>query len=142
MFPDADGSGDHGAPVFGGLGVVQGSQYHVVADEGAVADVDAHLVLEFAAHVDKNVFSNVDVFPTIGIEGGKQAKALIHRGTDELREEGTQFLRLVIAAVDLGGDAQRLLADAVHELVGLAAALHGVPLFRCSKNWSRSMVSS
>ena len=107
--------------------MVEGGQYHVVADEGAVPDGDAPLVLELAAHVDKDVFPHMDVFAAVGVEGGEKAKALIHRPAGELGEEGAQLLGLVVAAVDFSCQAQGLLADGVHELVDLAAPLHRRP---------------
>ena len=128
MFADADGGGEHAAPVLGGFGVVEGSQHHIVADECAVPEVNAALILEFAAHVDKDVFPDVDVFAAVGMEGREEPEALVHRLADELGEEFPQLLRRVVAGVDLGGDAQGLLADAVHELVGLTAALHRLSL--------------
>ena len=107
--------------------MVQGGQHHVVADEGTVVDVDAALVLELAAHVDKDMFADVDVLSAVGIKGWEQPEALVHRLADELGEEGAQLRRLVVAAVDLRRNAQGLLADAVHEQMGLAAPLYRLP---------------
>ena len=95
-----------------------------MADERAVSDKNAALILEFAAHVDKNVFADVDVLSAVSVKRREQREALIHRSADELGKEGAQFLRLVGAAIDLSGDAQGLLADAVHKLMCLATSLY------------------
>ena len=73
--------------------MVQRGQHHIVTDEGAVPDIDAALVLEFAAHVDKDVFPDVDVLAAVGVEGREEAKALIHRLPDQPGEQGPQLLR-------------------------------------------------
>ena len=74
-----DGSREHIAAVLWRHGMVERGQHHIVADEGAVADVNAALILELAAHIEKDVLPDVDVFPAVGIKGRKQAKALVHR---------------------------------------------------------------
>ena len=49
--------------------VVEGGQHGVVADQGAVADDDASLVLELTAGVDENIPAQGDVETEIGVEG-------------------------------------------------------------------------
>ena len=126
-FSNVNGGRKHVAAPLRLHGVVQGSQHHIVADEGAVLDENAPLILELAAHVDEDLFADVDVLAAVRVKGREQPKALIHRLADELGEELPQLLRRVVAGVDLGGDAQGLLAGPVHELMGLAPRLHRFP---------------
>ena len=58
--------------------MVDGGQYHVVADEGAFVDGDPALVLELAAHVDEHPFAHDGVLAAIGMERRKEA----HRPRD------------------------------------------------------------
>ena len=102
--------------------MVQRGQDHIVPDQGAVSDKNSALILKFAAHVDKDMFADVDILPAVGVERRKQGKALIHRLADKLRKQGPQLLWLMVASVDLCRDPQRLLADAMHEQVCLTAA--------------------
>lgn len=102
--------------------MVQRGQNHVVTDQGTVSDKNSALVLKFAAHVDKDPFPDMDVLPAVGVEGREQSKALVHRLTDELGKQGPQLLRLMVASVDFGCNPQGLLADTMHEQVGLTAA--------------------
>lgn len=104
--------------------MIESGQYHVVPDEGTVFNENAALVLKLAAHIDEDVFSHMDVFAAVGIEGGEQSEGLVHRPPDQLRKEGPQLLRRVVAAVYFSCDAQGFLTDAMHEQMGLAAALH------------------
>lgn len=60
-------------------GMVERGQHHIVADEGAVANVNAALILELAAHVEKDALPNVDIFPAVGIKGWEKPEALVHR---------------------------------------------------------------
>ncbi len=110
-----------------GHGVIQSGQHHIVADQRTVPDENAALVLKFAAHVDKDMLSQVDVLSTVSIKGRKQPKSVIYRLTDELRKKGPQLLRRMITAIDLRCNFQSLLTDAVHKQMGLAA-----PLYRLS----------
>ena len=104
--------------------MIQRGQHHVMADEGAISDENAPLILEFAAHVDEDTLSDMDILSAVGIKGRKHRKALVHRLADQPGEQGPQLLRLMAAAVDFRCDLQRLLTDAVHEQMGFAAAFY------------------
>ena len=84
---------NHGAAVVGRHGMVQRGQDHIVPDQGAVSDKNSALILKFAAHVDKDMFADVDILPAVGVERRKQGKALIHRLADKLRKQGPQLDR-------------------------------------------------
>ena len=56
--------------------MVDGSQHDVVADECAFVDGDATLVLELAAHVDKDSFTDGGVLAAIGMEWWEHANRL------------------------------------------------------------------
>ena len=56
--------------------MVDGSQHDVVADECAFLYGDASLVLELAAHVDENTFTNNSVLAAIGMEWWEHANRL------------------------------------------------------------------
>ena len=105
--------------------MIEGGQHHIVTNEGIIPDVNAALVLEFTAHVDKNPFSDVDVFAAVGVKGREQSEGFVHRLSDELREQGPQLFRFMVPAVEFRRDAQRLLTGGVHEQMGFAAAGHG-----------------
>lgn len=122
---DDDGSWvEPGAP--GGRGVVvQGGQDHIVADEDAVADGNAPLVLEPTAGVEKDLFPKGEVLPAVGGKGGEQGKAFVHRFADELGEQGADLLGRMVPSVQHAGDGQGLLAELVHELMNGRASLHG-----------------
>lgn len=96
-----------------------------MADEDAVADGNAPLVLEATAGVEKDPFPKGDILPTVGGKGRKQGEALVHRLPDELGEQGADLLRGMVACVQRAGDGQGLLAELVHELMNGRASLHG-----------------
>ena len=81
-------------------------------------DVDAALVLEPAAGVEKDPLAQGDVLAAVGAERGKEREGLVHRLADELGKELADLLGRVVAGVELAGDGQGLLAELVHELVG------------------------
>ena len=64
----------------------------------------------------------MDVLPAVRVKGRKQAEALVHRPARQPGKKHPQFLRLMIAAVDLRCDLQCLLTDAMHKQVGFTAA--------------------
>lgn len=74
--PITDDDGSRMEPVApGGRGVVvQGGQDYIVADEDAVADGNAPLVLEPTAGVEKDLFPKGDVLPAVGGKGGNKVK--------------------------------------------------------------------
>ena len=101
----------------GGKIVIEGGQHCVMADERAVADSNAALILETAATVDKDVFPYRNIFSAVGIKRRKQAKGSVHRFTGESGEQRPNLLRLMIGAVELAGYLQGLLAYFVHIFV-------------------------
>lgn len=48
--------------------MIQRGQHHIVADEGAVLNKNAALILKLATSVDKYVPSNMDVLSAVGVE--------------------------------------------------------------------------
>lgn len=54
--------------------MIQSGQYHIVADQSAVVNCNAALILKFTAHVDENPFADRNVFSAVGIKGGKRPK--------------------------------------------------------------------
>ena len=104
--------------------MVEGSQHHIVADKCPIPDENAALVLKLAPHVDKDIFANVDILSAVGVKGREKPEALIHRPAGQFGKQRPQLSRLMVAPIDLRGNPQSLLADAVHELVGLASAVH------------------
>ena len=109
--------------------MVQGSQHHIVADEGAVSDGDASLVLKVAAGVEKHIAANGDVLAVVGIEGREQTEALAHRLADEFREQPYHLLRLMVGKIQFRRQLLRPLAGDAHILVDGQAHLLG-PLFK------------
>ena len=72
--------------------MVQGGQDYIVADEDAVADGNAPLVLEPTAGVEKDLFPKGEVLPAVGGKGGEQGEAFVHRFADELGKTGADLL--------------------------------------------------
>ena len=105
--------------------MVHGGQHHVVAQKGTVTQGDAALVLEVAAGVDKDPFAHRGVLAAVGVEGGKEAEALIHGLANDFGENLPDFLPGVVLGVELTGQAHGDLIDFPHKAVHLAAALHG-----------------
>lgn len=102
--------------------VVEGREDGVVPDEAPVPDDDAALVLEPAAGVDEHVTPQGDVLAEVGGEGREEVHGLVHGLARQLREELADPFGRAVCAVELTGDAQRLLARAVHDGVQRRAA--------------------
>ena len=124
-FSDMNGSREHVAAPLRLHGVVQSGQHHIVANQDAVADENAPLILKLAAHVDKDMLADVDVLTAVRVEGREQREALIHWLAGQPGEQDAQLLRRMVAAVDLRREAQRLLTGPVHEQMRLAPVLYG-----------------
>lgn len=82
------------------LTVIQRCHDHIVADERAVSNCDAALVLEAAAAVDEDIPPDVEILATIRIEGREQAEALIDWPPNQPREYLPHFLLIMVAAIE------------------------------------------
>lgn len=123
VFARDDGGGVGGGAFLRVKVVVHGGQNHVVAQEGAVAQGDAALVLEVTAGVDEDALAHGGVFTAVGVEGREEAEALVHGLADDLGENFADFLVGVVLAVELAGQAHGDFVDLTHEAVHVAAAL-------------------
>ena len=130
ILADGDGSRDQDMALTGVLVVVERGQDDVVADQGAVTDHDAALILEPAAGVDEYVLPDADVFAIIGVEGREQAEGIVLRLTDEFKEELAHHSRLMILVVELHGDLER----------ALARGAHGFGVFQAGRDFSNILV--
>ena len=90
--------------------MIERDKHDIVADERAIANGDAALILKFAACVDEDVFPDGDVFSAVGIKRRETRKGLIDGLSKEFRKQSAKFFGRVVGAVDLHRDAQRLLA--------------------------------
>ena len=86
-----------------------------MADQGAVSDKNAALILKLATHVDKHVFSHMDVLSTVRVKRREQGKGLIYRPAGQFGEKGPQFFRFMISMVDFRCNFQGFLADPMHK---------------------------
>ena len=73
--------------------MIQGRQYHMMADQGTVTDGDSTLILKTAAGIDENVFAEVDISPEIGIKRRKHGKGWIDFFPGQLRHQLAEFFR-------------------------------------------------
>ena len=62
--------------------MIQSCQYRIMTDKRIVIDEHTSLILKFTSRINKNAFSQSDIFPEVGIEGGKETKLFIHRFSD------------------------------------------------------------
>ena len=85
--------------LFGRKVVIDGGQYHPMANQRAVADEDTALVLEVAAAVDENVFANMGIAAKIGVKRRQQAKTLVNFLPGQLGENRPYFLWLMVAVI-------------------------------------------
>ena len=117
VFADDDWRGGHVPSPSGALVVVERRKDDVVPDEAAVAERDAALVLKAAPRVDKDVFADLDVFAEVGVDGRKEAEAVVHPISDQPRHQCPQFFVRMVCAVDRSGRFARLVGGFVHKLV-------------------------
>jgi len=83
--------------------MVDGGQHDVMADECALVDGDAALILELAAHVDEHPFTNDGVLAAVGMKRREHAYRLGHLSSPKLLQQWiTRYTSL---------DISRLLRD-------------------------------
>lgn len=97
--------------------MVQRRDHGVVADEGSIADVDAALVLEPAAAVDEDILSEINVLAKVGAEWWEELEGIRDLAPGQVTHQGAYLSGRVVAPVERGGDAQRLLARGEHSRV-------------------------
>lgn len=98
--------------------VIYGSNDHAVADEGAVADTDAALILKTAAGVDEDISADADVFAEVRVEGQKHSEAFINVPPSDAAHVFTDFFHVMHARIELLGEPLRLQRPSVHAVVG------------------------
>ena len=123
----ADRGGMSGGAVGHCQGVVEGRHDDVVADEAAVPDPDAVLVLEAAPGVDEDVLPQVDIGAEVGGEGREEAEGVGHGTPGDPPHEGADLLRSAVPGVELGGEPLDLDGAPVLEGGGGGAGAHGQP---------------
>ena len=82
-FPDMDWSREEVIPLLRIWVVVECGEYGIVTDQSTVIDCDSALILESAAGVNEHVFSKLDIFPAVGIEGREETKGRIDRASGQ-----------------------------------------------------------
>ena len=86
VFADVDGSVGHALAFVGIRVVVECGEHHVVANECALVDGDAALILKFAAHVDEHTIGDDGVLSAIGVKRRKHSYGSWHFATPQLLE--------------------------------------------------------
>ena len=109
VLPNVDGSIRHALPLGRGKVVVDGSQYDVMADECALVDGDATLILKLATHVDEYPFTHDRVLAAVGMEWRKHAYRLRHLPVPKLLQQIVQLLWSMVFPVNLGRYLQCIL---------------------------------
>ena len=69
-FPDIDRCRYIVRPFLRLSAMVDRRQHDLRPDQRAVPDIDPALILKMASAVDKNIFADVDIFPTVRIKRG------------------------------------------------------------------------
>ena len=67
--------------------VVERDQHDIMAYECAFIDDDAALILELAAHVDKDALANHGVLSAVGVERWKHPNTLRHLTSPKLLQQ-------------------------------------------------------
>lgn len=97
--------------------MIQSGQYHIVADQSAVVNCNAALILKFTAYVDENPFADRNVFSAVGIKRRKKAESFIHLLSDDAGKDFPYLFRRMVAAIQLRRELQSLLSQLMHVLV-------------------------
>ena len=119
--------------------VVQRRDDGVVADEGSIADVDAALVLEPAAAVDEHILTETDVLAEVSAERREESEGIGDLVPGQLTHQGPHLSGGVVAPVELGGDAQRLLTRGVHGRVVRRTSGDRLPGIQCRQKVLESL---
>lgn len=82
--PDVDGMELHVASTVGILGMIDGAQGGIVANQAVVTDDDTALVLELAPRIDERAFTHHRVLAEVGVERREHAHALGHLKAPQL----------------------------------------------------------
>lgn len=110
--------GRHRAHLFRGHSNDHGPWRYVLSDDRArahycsIADFDTALVLEPAAAVDEHVLTKPDVLAKVGTEWREELERPGGLAPSQFAEQRPNLIGGVVAPVELGCDAQRLLARA------------------------------
>lgn len=86
----------------------------LMPDQTMISDIDPALVLKAAAGIDENIFPEKKILSKIGINRGKQAKALPRLIAGQFGHQGAQLFGSMKAAIDLRRDALRLGGSPAH----------------------------
>ena len=108
-FLNHDGlSNGGGASLRGFKGMARRDDADVRPDHHIVCDVEAAKVIKGAVLIDKDMTSDADLVPAGSIKWRDKQEALVYLLTDELAEQGPNFVRIVERqTVKSGGDRHR-----------------------------------
>lgn len=98
----------------------------MVTDEAVIPYLDAAPVLERATHVDKRAESDTDVLPAVGIKRREQAESLVDILSCQFRHKVTQLRGSMVGVVDYRSQAERPLAQGVHDTVDGRTGLYQI----------------
>ena len=97
--------------------MIQGSQNDMMADQGAVADDNAALILKTAARIHKHVFPEMDIFSEIGIKGREHREGFINGVSCQPAHQITDLFWRVIGTVEFSGNTHGFVTHFDHEFV-------------------------
>lgn len=123
---DPDGAGKIGSPAGRMQIVIDGSQYHVVTDQGVITNVDTALILKTAAGIEENIFPDVDIHAAVGVKGWEQVEAVGNTLSGQMGYDFSDFLRCMISIVQFHGDFQGALSKRAHKAVNFGAWNNGM----------------
>ena len=107
---DDDGSWATARTLFRQETMIDGGQHDPVTDQRTVAERDAALILEAAAGIDEDIFSDGDVFAEVAVEGREEGKTAVDGLACEFRHEFADPLRRMIGRIQLSRDAHGVIA--------------------------------
>src|SRR5699024_5990412 len=117
IFSNMDGCGVHISSFFWIFVMVQCCQNHVMSQQSTIADGDAALILHSASAVEKYVFPNGQILPTVCIERRKDCKIFPNGFSCQFAEQFCDFFRRMVSIVELCSDFQGFLCQHMHTLM-------------------------
>src|SRR5699024_2026656 len=91
IFPDVNGCRDIVAAPGRIFSMIDRCHHDKRADQRAVPDVDASLILKMTVAVDKNILAYIDVTPAFSVKWGKHPKTFIYRSSGETFHDLSDF---------------------------------------------------
>lgn len=101
--------------------VVEGSHYHAMTYQTAIANIYPPLILKVATGVDKHILTDMDIASEVGVERGEEAEILVYLLLGDPPENFADLLGRMELAVELKLQFTREVALMAHKLDQLVA---------------------